>query len=164
MYGGGFIASTFSTLADVRTAETLEMHAVPMRPGAAGLLNWMETVSVPRAIATSTATEHARTRLERSGIWGRIPIVVCGDQVARSKPAPDIYLRAAAALDVAPIDCLALEDSSSGACAAAAAGMTTIMVPDLCSPTERARAVSAAVVDSLTDVECWLEEIWERER
>jgi HAD superfamily hydrolase (TIGR01509 family) len=164
VYGASFDAATFSARAHARTADTLERNAVPMRPGAAMLLTWMQAVGVPRAIATSTATEHARSRLERSGIWGRIPFVIGGDQVQRSKPAPDIYLHAAAALGVPPTQCLALEDSSSGACAAASAGMTTIIVPDLCGPTDVARAACSAVVESLEDVAAWLQEIWKREQ
>jgi beta-phosphoglucomutase-like phosphatase (HAD superfamily) len=55
--------------------------------------------------------------------------VVCGDDVARSKPAPDPYLRAAELLEVAPHECLVIEDSPTGVAAAEAAGMVVLVVP-----------------------------------
>lgn len=147
--GPGFASSEFLVRAQARTEQVLAAATVPWRPGAAALLDALDEIAMPRAIATSTRRRDALLRLERSGIARRVAVVVCGDDVARGKPAPDIYLRAAAELGVAPAACVAFEDSSPGACAAAAAGMIAILVPDLCPPTVEARGAASAVVGSL---------------
>ena len=69
-------------------------------------------------------------------MWELFDAVVTGDRVGPSKPAPDIYLAAAAALGLAPEECLAVEDSYAGVKSAAAARCQTVMVPDLLPPTD----------------------------
>ena len=79
-------------------------------------------------------------------------VVVAGDEVARGKPAPDIFLAAAERLGHAPVDCLALEDSNAGVRAARDAGMRVVMVPDLLTPADDIRAGGIPIVDSLLDI------------
>jgi beta-phosphoglucomutase-like phosphatase (HAD superfamily) len=67
--------------------------------------------------------------LGKLGVAGRAGALACGDEVAHGKPAPDIFLLAAARLGAAPAACLALEDSAAGCAAAAAAGMRVVAVP-----------------------------------
>ncbi len=75
-------------------------------------------------------------------------IVASGDYAA-GKPAPDPYLLAAARLGIEPRFCLALEDSHNGVRSAAAAGMMTIMVPDLLEATDEIRGLCTFVVRDL---------------
>lgn len=126
-------------------------EGMPRKPGLDSLLELLENRSVPFAIATSSGQARARQSLESAGLHGRFNILVTGDQVTRGKPNPEIYLEAASRLGVDPSLCVAFEDSDPGVFAAAAAGMTTIMVPDLKAPSERARAVVHRVVESLHD-------------
>jgi beta-phosphoglucomutase-like phosphatase (HAD superfamily) len=72
--------------------------------------------------------------LHKAAILDRFAVLVCGDEVAKGKPAPDIYLAAASALGVCPNHCVAFEDSSNGVRAAVAAGLITVQVPDLVAP------------------------------
>jgi beta-phosphoglucomutase-like phosphatase (HAD superfamily) len=78
--------------------------------------------------------------------------IVTRDDVVNPKPHPEPYLTAARRLGAAPGRCLALEDSHSGVRAAHAAGMQTIMVPDLVRPTEEIAKLCIAVLPSLADV------------
>ena len=78
-------------------------------------------------------------------------MVAAGDY-ARGKPNPDPFLTAAARLDMPPEDCLALEDSHNGVRAAHAAGMMTVMVPDLLEATDEMRAKCLAIAESLHHV------------
>jgi beta-phosphoglucomutase-like phosphatase (HAD superfamily) len=78
--------------------------------------------------------------------------VVGGDDVTRGKPAPDIYLAAAAALRADPLHCLAIEDSEPGFRAAHAAGMMTILVPDIATPSAELLALAPRIVRSLAEV------------
>ena len=102
------------------------------------MLEWLDCERIVRAVATSTRRARAEAQLAQQGLLGRFALLVGGDEIARGKPAPDIYLEAAARLAIAPADCVALEDSEPGMNAALAAGMMAIMVPDLAPPSRRA--------------------------
>lgn len=72
----------------------------------------------------------ARPFLERHGLTAFFDVIVTGDEVERGKPEPDIYLRAADKLRVAPDACLVIEDALSGIAAAKAAQMRVVAIPD----------------------------------
>ena len=80
--------------------------------------------------------------------------------VARGKPAPDIYLAAAHSLSAAPSACVALEDSFAGVRAAAGAGMPVLMVPDLAEPSPEIANLTAGVYPSLSAVQQAMMAAW----
>jgi HAD superfamily hydrolase (TIGR01509 family) len=125
-------------------------HGIPHKPGVAELIDFLETRQIPKAIATSSSKEEARAKMGE--LAKHFDIVVTGDEVKRGKPAPDIFLLAAARLGVEAPNCLVLEDSLAGMQAAQAAGAYAIMVPDLMPPDEKIRHVCV----SLHDVHAWL--------
>lgn len=100
----------------------------PPLPGVLALLDELDGRDVPYALATSTWDAWADAILEGAGLRGRFRAVVTGDQVRREKPAPDLYLKAAAALAVPPEACIAVEDTPPGIAAAKAAGMYAVQV------------------------------------
>lgn len=125
----------------------------PLKPGAAELLHTLDELGLPRAIATSSHHATVQRHLLAHELANRFHAVVAhGDYVA-SKPAPDPFLRAAERLGVAPHLCLALEDSYNGVRSACAAGMMTVMVPDLLEPTEEMRGLCALVAHDLHEVQ-----------
>jgi beta-phosphoglucomutase len=132
---------------------------IEAKAGLLDLLAFLEAQRLPLAVATSSHARSADASLRSAGVRDRFGVVVTGDQVARGKPAPDIYLEAARRLGVGSADCLALEDSDNGVRAACGAGMTTVMVPDLkpASPESRARAFR--VVANLHEAKATIEEI-----
>lgn len=75
--------------------------------------------------------------------------IVTRDDVTNPKPHPEPYLTAAARLGVDPAHCVAFEDSVSGVRAAHAAGMRTVMVPDLVHPSDEVAALCVAVLETL---------------
>ena len=111
--------------------EQVSTYGVPQKPGLTALLDLLDTHQIPKAVATSTEYPEAVFTLEKAGIADRFSLIISGDQIANGKPAPDIFLRAAERLGVAPQQCLALEDSEAGVLAATTAGMVTIMVPEI---------------------------------
>jgi HAD superfamily hydrolase (TIGR01509 family) len=127
-------------------------NPIPLKNGAAELLEHVSSLQMPAAVATSTRSSRARDKLRSAGILSRFDLVVGGDQVSNSKPAPDIYLKAAQMLKVRPEACLALEDSENGVRAAVAAGMAVVQIPDLVSPSPALRALGHIVLSSLNDV------------
>ena len=107
---------------------TLFGDTLPWRPGALEALDLVTSHGIPMALVTNTVRELTDVALETIGP-GRFAASVCGDEVRRAKPDPDPYLRAAELLGVAPAECLVIEDSPTGARAAAAAGMPALVIP-----------------------------------
>lgn len=115
--------------------DALFAQGIPLKPGAAEALGFLAARGLPLALATSSMRPVALAHLGRLELAAHFSVLVTREDVARPKPAPDLYLAAAERLGVAPADCLAVEDSRTGAEAALAAGMMTLMVP----PTWRRR-------------------------
>lgn len=150
MMGEGFPPDRFSMLWNAYWDELLDLEEIPFKPGVMELLDLLDTLSIPRAIASSSLEKDVLislgTRLEL------FPVIVSLDRVANGKPAPDLFLAAAQRLGVAPQDCLALEDSDAGIYSAVAAGMPVILVPDMQAPSVQASAAVWQVCSSLYEV------------
>lgn len=122
-----------------RTGELFEA-GLPWLSGARELLDALLADGTPMALVTNTRrglTEQALKSIGRHYFSAS----VCGDEVRRAKPAPEIYARAAELLGFSPGQCLAIEDSVTGTAAAEAAGCPVLVVPnDVEVPTGRRRA------------------------
>lgn len=122
---------------------------LPWCEGARELLEAVAAEGTPMALVTNTAralTDRALNTIGRQ----YFSATVCGDEVRRGKPAPDVYLQAAALLDLEPDVCLAIEDSVTGTAAAESAGCPVLVVPnDVPVPTgpRRHRVNSLADLD-----------------
>jgi len=126
--------------------------AVPVKRGAREMLEMLAAQDIPMAVATSSRTVAALGHLGTAGLLERFTTVVTRDDVTHPKPHPEPYLMAAGRLRVRPEACLAIEDSHTGVRAAHAAGMQTVMVPDLVPPSDEVRSLCAAVMGSLDEV------------
>jgi len=125
---------------------------VPLRPGVMDLLKVLRDAAIPMAIATSAARPRSEDHLKRAGILHNFDVLVTRSDVETGKPHPETFLKAAALLGIDPSNCLALEDSHHGIRAAAAAGMATIMIPDLLHPTPEIASLCVGVLPSLNEV------------
>lgn len=123
-----------------------------LKPGVLALFDLLDARGMRRVVATSTRRSRAIAKLDSVGVWPRLHGLVGGDEVARGKPAPDIYLAAAGLLDVPITDCLVLEDSNTGVRGGLASGARVIMVPDLLAPAEDVLASRVTVMGSLFGV------------
>ena len=123
-----------------------------IKPGVVELLQALMSVCIPIAIASSTRTSIVESELLEAGLLDFFDVIVGGDQVQRSKPNPDIFLKAAVLLGSDPQDCVVIDDSYNGIRAAKAAGMKAVMVPDLLEPTEEMESLADAIVPSLFEV------------
>ena len=108
----------------------LRGNLAPM-PGAAALLIYARTAGLRLALATSSLRTHADLSLAETRLAGLFDAEATGDEVERGKPAPDIFLLAAARLGEEPGACVVLEDAPAGLAAAAAAGMRRLWVPNV---------------------------------
>jgi HAD superfamily hydrolase (TIGR01509 family) len=125
---------------------------VALKAGVVELLDHLDAAMIPRAVCTSSSHAAVQRTLGPSGILPRFQTVVAAGDYAHGKPSPDPFLTAADRLDIPPEHCLALEDSHNGVRAAHAAGMMTVMVPDLLSPTDEMHAKCLAIAQSLHHV------------
>ena len=101
---------------------------VPPIPGARELVRSLAGAGVPLAVASSSPRRWVDAGLEGSGVGEHFASSVAGDEVAAGKPDPEIYLRAAGGLGVAPGRCIALDDAPAGVASARAAGMRVVLV------------------------------------
>ena len=112
----------------VYTGELFE-QGLPWRPGAQELLKTLAASDIPLALVTNTRRTLTEQALKTIGSH-YFTVTVCGDEVPDGKPHPAPYLRAAELLGVAAEDCLAIEDSVTGAQSADAAGCVVLVVPN----------------------------------
>jgi HAD superfamily hydrolase (TIGR01509 family) len=137
----------------------VEREGFALKPGLLELLDWLEAADIPKVVATSTRRERARKKLAQKALLPRFAALVGGDEVARGKPAPDIFIEAAARIGMPPSACLVLEDSEPGVRGALAAGTMPIMVPDLKPPPDALRALLPLVLASLHEVRSHLDDL-----
>jgi HAD superfamily hydrolase (TIGR01509 family) len=125
---------------------------VALKTGVVELLDVLDARALPRAIATSSGRESVEHSLGPHGLIQRFDAIVSRELQTHHKPHPEPFLKAAQALAIDPADCLALEDSHNGVRAAAAAGMMTVMVPDLLDATEEMHALCVRIARDLHEV------------
>ena len=153
------VAEAFAGRADARAyiAACLEIYRarielpIPTRPGLAAMLDFCDARGFLKSVGTSSGRSMAVVKLRSGGIDGRFPILVTATEVAHGKPAPDIFLKCAELMGVVPAECVVLEDSPSGIAAARAAGMRSVMVPDMIEPSAEVRAMTSGVLRSLAE-------------
>jgi HAD superfamily hydrolase (TIGR01509 family) len=124
-------------------------HELPLIPGAVEAVERL-AARWPLGLASSSNAELIEAALEASGLARHFRVTVSSEEVARGKPAPDVYLEAARRLEIAPAHCAAVEDSHNGIRSAKAAGMRTIAIPNRrFPPGEDALAEADVVLDSI---------------
>ena len=127
-------------------------HGVEPKPGVRELLAFLQAQGIPAAITTATPIDRVLRHLTPLGLEQGFAAIRTAQDVPQGKPAPDIYLAGAAALNLPPENCLALEDSPVGILAAHRAGCMDVMVPDQDRPDQETKSLLFGLADSLTDV------------
>lgn len=130
---------------------------LPMKTGVNDLLSYLKDNKKKIALASSTRSEVVINQLRDANILKYFDTVIGGDMVTKSKPEPDIFLKACAELNVSPENAYAVEDSYNGIRSASAGKLKPIMVPDLLPPTEEISSLAEVVLPSLNDVIEYLE-------
>jgi HAD superfamily hydrolase (TIGR01509 family) len=136
----------------VRRMEDGYRAALPLLPGAEDAVRAL-AARWPLGLASSSNREIIDLVLELAPFGDSFAVTVSSEEVARGKPAPDVYLRAAAELAAEPAACVAIEDSANGLRAAAAAGLAVIAVPNPhYPPSDDALALAVATVANVGEV------------
>jgi HAD superfamily hydrolase (TIGR01509 family) len=127
---------------------------LPVIPGAVEAVRRLEASGLRLALASSSNRELIDAVLRRLDLTDCFTVTVSSEEVARGKPAPDVYLDAARRLGVDPARCAAVEDSASGIRAAHAAGMRVVVYPNRhYPPAADALALADAVLDGLDELD-----------
>ena len=126
-------------------------HEVPWRPGALDLVAAFAEAGVPQALVTMSYAPIA------TAVAQHLPLaaVVTGDAVVMGKPHPEAYLTAAELLGCAPEECLAVEDSATGAASANAAGCEVLVIPHLVEVPAATRRFVQTTLDGMSPSMLW---------
>ena len=142
--------------ADVAAAWTARFHELyharcvtELRP-VDGIVEALDRIAIPSCVASSTNHATLRHVLTLVGLYERFAgRIFSVSDVARGKPAPDVFLHAAATLRVSPPDCVVVEDSRAGVEAGRAAGMRVLAYAGGFTPAERLEGPSTTVFDDM---------------
>ena len=151
-YGEDFPYDEYARESSLMYHEKYDGGKLLMKPGVIELLSYLKGKGKKIALASSTRRETVTNQLRGAGIIDYFDVIICGDMVARSKPAPDIFLKACQELGVSPENTYAIEDSYNGIRAAHAGQLRPIMVPDLLEADDEMRGMAECVCDNLNDV------------
>lgn len=130
----------------------IEEEGLGIKEGLTELLDYLTENKIKKAVATSSIRERAEKLLSIAGVLDKYDRVICGDEVTKGKPDPEIFLTACEKLNVNPKNAVVLEDSERGLEAAVAGGIRCILVPDLVEPSEKHTKLAYSKVKSLTEV------------
>jgi HAD superfamily hydrolase (TIGR01509 family) len=126
---------------------------LPLLPGATEAVRRLHRGGLRLAVASSSNRPLIEAVLAAAGLEELFAVVVSSEEVARGKPAPDVYLEAARLLGVSPGRCTAVEDSANGIRAAHSAGMRVLALPNAhYPPPADALALASAVLGSLSEL------------
>ena len=129
---------------------------LPMKEGIKEILSFLKDSGKKIALASSTRKAKVEEQLRDANILEYFDVLICGDMVKRSKPNPDIYLKACEELGVEPERAYAIEDSFNGIRSANAGKLRPIMVPDIVPADDEMKEKAEKILDSLIDVKDYL--------
>lgn len=109
----------------------IENQGIPLKEGVKELFSMLKEKDYKIALATSAKRERVEKQIKDKWLKESFDAIVCGDDVEKGKPSPDIFLKAAKEIDVEPENCFVVEDSPAGIKAAFSGGMKGIYVEDL---------------------------------
>ena len=137
----------------------IRRDGLPFKPHAREVLQQLRRRGIRLALCTSNAAEVVAEYLRIAGWEDAFDRVITGEMIESGKPAPDIYLRGAELLGLSPAECAGVEDSYNGVRAVRAAGMYSVMIPDILPWCEEVAPFTDTVLSSLRELEPLLERL-----
>lgn len=155
-YGETFPMEEYQKEISAGFQNIVDSGKMPVKPGVREILDFLKKKNIPTAIASSTKKDIVKKELSIAGFLDYFSEIIGGDMVKKSKPEPDIFLKAMEKLGKRPEECVIIEDSYNGIRAAQRSGGYTVMVPDLRQPDQEIRERTDEVFPSLAEVREWL--------
>ncbi len=158
-YGDAYPYADIRKRADELELAHVRAHGVPVKPGLYDVLERLKKTGLRMAVATSSRRAIAEEYLINANVLKYFDVTVCGDEVTQGKPHPEIFLKAAQAVNCLPEHCLMFEDSENGLLSASSAGGLPILLKDIKEPDAAIKAQAFHAYDSMRDfladlVEC----------
>ena len=155
-YGPDFPYARYREILSARYHQRYDHGRLPLKPGIHTILKDLSAVGMQLSVASSTPRPTVARQLDEAGLASFFQVIIGGNQVKYSKPAPDIFLCAASSMNVSPEACYVIEDSYNGIRAAYAGGMIPVMIPDMLEPNDEIRSLAAAVLPDLFSASTWI--------
>lgn len=133
-------------------------NKVPVKPGLYEMLDFLEQHHIKMAVATTTRRDLTEQRLKKIGVYDCFEYVLCGDEVTKRKPNPEIYLSVLKKMNTKAENTIVLEDSSVGVEAAYRAGIDCIQVPDIIAPTDLQKKQTVYTAKDLIEAKDYIKE------
>ena len=137
-------------------AERFEKEGVPVKNGLVSLLQYLKENSYKTIVATSSNRNRVDKILKQAGITEYFDDSICGDEVTKGKPDPEIFLKACQKLGVSTDEAIVLEDSEAGIQAGSTAGIRVICVPDMKYPEKQYEEKAYRILSDLNEVKEFL--------
>ncbi|ACC98375.1 putative phosphatase/phosphohexomutase [Elusimicrobium minutum Pei191] len=150
--GQDFPAERHEGLMFKRAYDYVIEKGVDHRPGVSELLDLLDSLNINKGIASSNDKEFVLHALKNSNLINRFSVINTAQDVKKTKPSPDLFLKTAKDFGVPASQTLVLEDSENGVLAANAAQMRVFMIPDIKMPSPEIEKKATAVFNSLHDV------------
>lgn len=151
-YGDDFPYDEYKKEASRIYHEKYDDGRLPVKKGVKDILEYLKSHNKKIALASSTRRQVVVQELKDAGFLDYFDELVCGDMVSRSKPEPDIFLKACEVLGVDPIKSYAIEDSYNGIRAAYAGKLMPIMVPDILQADDEMKNLADVILPDLNSV------------
>lgn len=152
LFGEDFPFDNMYSQQGKHASSIIENEGLGIKEGLIELIDHLREKKIKIAVATSTSRERAEKLLFIAGVLEKFDKVLCGDEVTKGKPDPEIFLTVCEKLDIKPCNALVLEDSEKGLEAAVAGGIKCIVVPDLMEPSEKHISMAHSKVKNLKEV------------
>jgi len=150
-YGDNYPYKKIRERGDELERRYVRENGVAVKDGLYNLLERLKKNGVLIALATSSRREIAEEYLVNAKVSRFFDVIVCGDDVEKGKPAPDIFLKAASELNCEPGNCFIFEDSQNGILAASSAGGVPIFIKDLKEIDLEVKALAYKSYEKMTD-------------
>ncbi|NDO46158.1 HAD family phosphatase [Clostridium sp. MD294] len=151
-YGKAFCHNIFLKKLLERKLNVYHNEQICVKKGLWELVEFLEKENIKKIVATGTVRENMNLILKRTGLLEHFDLAVCGDEIEKGKPSPDVFIKAAEKLNVPKQRCLVLEDSQNGIIAAKSAGIEVIFIKDLVAPEKQYIEQVYAQCNDLSDV------------
>ena len=157
VYGNDFPIESVITDVHQYMAERFETEGVPLKTGLVELLKYCREKGYRTVVATSSSRNGVDKILKSADIEQYFDDSICGDEVTKGKPDPEVFLKSCMKLGVNTDEAVVLEDSEAGIQASYAAGIRVICVPDMKQPEPEYAQKTFIIVSDLNKVKDWLE-------
>ena len=132
--------------------DRIMQNGIPLMKGTLQLLDYLDSVGIKKFIGTSSNRSRAERVLKIDGIYDRFDGMVCGDEISKGKPDPEIYLRCFNNFNFDKSEALVFEDAEVGGRAAIAAGIRLVLVPDLAYLSDDIKDKAYKVISDLSQI------------